>query len=443
MNDPNGTIYHDGFYHLFYQHNPYDDVWDNIHWGHARSKNLVDWEHLPIALWPSTEAGEASCFSGCCTIAEDGRPVIFYTKVGPRPEHGPREQWAALGDTELIEWEKHPDNPILSVTNHGGPPVKGDWRDPYVFRTEGRTFMVVAATLDDQAGGDFVVLLYEAADGGLARWTFRNVLIRKPSYEMSFFECPNFFQVDNRWVLLVSPYKPVEYYTGHLNLSTYTFNPVVHGRLDAGMDFYATNTAVAPDGRVILFGWVRGFRKGRGWNGCLALPRVLSLDADGHPVQRPIAELSKLRRGGTSLDPAPFGEEERVLTPDLDLRCAELRCEFQLRGASAVEIRLLRAADGRSAVSVVFDGHFVEVAGTKLPYELEDPELPISFHIFVDRSVIEVFVDDGRRALTRVVYVPEENRGASLLAHGGAAELVYFEAWELGPISVTGSPLRS
>ncbi len=438
MNDPNGTIYHDGHYHLFYQHNPYDDVWNNIHWGHARSTNLVDWEHLPIALRPSSELGEASCFSGCATIAADGTPLIFYTKVGPRPEHDPREQWAAIGDSRLIKWKKHPDNPILSVENHGGPPIKGDWRDPYIFHTEGRTFMVVAATLDDQAGGDFVVLMYEAADGSLTKWTFRNILIRKPNYEMSFFECPNFFPVENRWVLLVSPYKPVEYYAGQLNLSTYTFNPDSHGRLDAGMDYYSTNTAQAPDGRLILFGWVRGFRKGRGWNGCLALPREISLDRDGHPVQKPVKEIERLRGIPVSVDRSSLGSKELVLDQENDYRCAELRCSFRMGDASAVEIRLLRARDGRSSVSVVFDGHFVEVAGTKLPYELEESDQKISFHLFVDRSVIEVFVDEGRRSLTRVVYVEEENRGISVLAHGGEAELAELTAWELRPMEVTG-----
>ena len=84
MNDPNGTLYHDGYYHLFYQHNPYRPRWGRIHWGHARSKDLVHWEHLPIALAPDPGWKEVHCFSGCCVIAPDGTPTIFYTNISAR-----------------------------------------------------------------------------------------------------------------------------------------------------------------------------------------------------------------------------------------------------------------------------------------------------------------------------------------------------------------------
>src|SRR5688572_24253727 len=81
MNDPNGPIFHNGYYHMFYQHNPYGDGWGHMHWGHARSRDLVKWEHLPIALWPSLEMNEEHVFSGCSAIRADGKPVIFYTSI--------------------------------------------------------------------------------------------------------------------------------------------------------------------------------------------------------------------------------------------------------------------------------------------------------------------------------------------------------------------------
>lgn len=86
MNDPNGVIYHAGWYQLFYQLNPFGDDWGNIHWGHSRSRDLVTWEHLPIALWPSHELNEEHCFSGCAAVNGQGQPMLVYTSV-----HGTRE----------------------------------------------------------------------------------------------------------------------------------------------------------------------------------------------------------------------------------------------------------------------------------------------------------------------------------------------------------------
>ncbi len=111
MNDPNGLVFHNGHYHVFYQHNPYGDGWGNMHWGHFRSKDLVDWEHQPIALWPSKSRGEEHVFSGSATKTADGKLMLFYTSIGKRNP----EQWAAVpeGD-DLVRWKKHSQNPLLT-----------------------------------------------------------------------------------------------------------------------------------------------------------------------------------------------------------------------------------------------------------------------------------------------------------------------------------------
>jgi beta-fructofuranosidase len=300
MNDPNGTIYANGYYQLFYQHNPYGDDWGHMHWGHARSRDLVHWQQLPIALWPSKELGEEHVFSGCAAINGEGQPMLIYTMVGAG-EHNERpdnQQWAALGDDEWITWQKHPHNPILSLDTHGGPAFTSEWRDPYIFTEAGRTFLVIGAATADTAG----VALYEAVDSSLARWRYHKLLYAKPTSEIRFFECPNFFKVPDArggetWILLTSPYAPIEYVTGQFDANTLTFTPEQAGILDAGRNnsgppnFYASNTLYAPDGRCILLGWVRDFPKELGWNGCLALPRLITVGADGHPRQQPVAEV--------------------------------------------------------------------------------------------------------------------------------------------------------
>ena len=126
MNDVNGPLLHRGYYHIFYQLNPYHtDARYGTHWGHARSTDLVHWEDLPIAIWPSTEAGETSCYSGTAGFNKDGQPIILYTSTKKwgqgRNALEPFEQWAAVGDDDLISWTKHPDNPSLTL-ERGRPP---------------------------------------------------------------------------------------------------------------------------------------------------------------------------------------------------------------------------------------------------------------------------------------------------------------------------------
>src|SRR3954451_12123480 len=129
-NDPNGTIYYEGWHHLFYQLNPFDAQLGDQHWGHARSRDLVNWEHLPIAIWPSEALGERAIFSGGAVIAGDGRPRIIYTSIGKLQP----EQWMAVPkDDELIAWEKYRGNPILTQEAHAGGPI-AQWRDPFMFK---------------------------------------------------------------------------------------------------------------------------------------------------------------------------------------------------------------------------------------------------------------------------------------------------------------------
>src|SRR5262245_37266875 len=113
VNDPNGPIFYKGLYHLFYQLTPYSDESGIKYWGHVRSRDLVKWEHLPIAIAPSGDLGEDSIWSGCCTVNGDGKPMIFYTSIAPgKSAYDHAEQWAATSDDDLIHWTKSLANPV-------------------------------------------------------------------------------------------------------------------------------------------------------------------------------------------------------------------------------------------------------------------------------------------------------------------------------------------
>ncbi|GAB4565412.1 MAG: glycoside hydrolase family 32 protein [Anaerolineae bacterium] len=432
MNDPNGPIYHDGYFHVFYQHNPYGDTWGDMHWGHARSVDLVRWEHLPIALWPSTELGEAHCFSGCARINGQGEPMLFYTSVGIESDgqRRPNEQWAALGSPDWITWRKHPNNPILSLSSHDGPPFEGDWRDPYIFEADGRTFLVLGANLGHEA----TVALYEATDPGLTQWAYRGLLYREPRDRMPFCECPNFFQVDGTWVLLISPYRPVEYVTGEFAPDTLQFIPQRRGVLDHGQDdephFYATNTVYDPSGRCILLGWVRGFPSGRGWNGCMALPRVISVDSDGAPRQHPLPELASLRREPVSL-PGISASSTVKKVADVNGDMLEIATTIRLGTARSAGLCLRCSEAGDPGITVSYDGNSLTVRGNRVPVP---PGREIRLHIFLDRSVVEVFADEGRVAITQLVDARPDDTGVMFFATDGTAEAVPLDAWRMEPI---------
>ena len=444
MNDPNGPILHDGWYHLFYQHNPFGDEWGFMHWGHARSRNLVHWEHLPIALAPSYEAGEEHVFSGCARINGLGEPLLLYTSVkqGTRENRAANEQWAARPlDAEWLTWEKHPANPVLALETHGGPPYLGDWRDPFIFSAEGRNFLVLGA--ETQTEGE--VALYEALDNSLLRWRYCGPLVKEKRVKGRFLECPNFALIapsqpgsQAKWLLLTSPYNLVEYTSGAFDAQSLTFTPEQHGILDSGRgetpNFYATNLVEDPTGNTVLLGWVRGFEKGHGWNGTLALPRLLTVAADGRPCQQPLPALHALRGEQQSAAALDIAAGSQVL-PDIAGNTLEIELALQLGTADSAGVRLCTDSAGQGGVEVRWDGATLTVAGSQVDLPA-DPARELDLHIFLDRCILEVFADGGRVAVTRIVYPQAGDQALSLFAEGGAAHVVRLDAWRMKGIYI-------
>jgi len=421
MNDPNGPIYHRGYYHMFYQFNPYGDNWGNMHWGHARSKDLVHWEHLPIALWPSKDDGEDHCFSGSAAIGPDGRLMLFYTSIGPRDP----EQWAAIAeDDEGIVWKKWTKNPILTLKDHGNVKID-EWRDPFVFRENGRWYMVVGGHRAGAKGG---ITLYTSDD--MVRWRFLGIPVEGKEAN---WECPNLFKLDGKWVLIYSPHGPARYNTGTLDLNQGKFVVEHEGTLDPGQ-FYAPNGLEDPNGRRLLWGWINGFPAGRGWNGCLTLPRVLKLSPDGALLQQPAPELKALRDPNvTHINAMELGENPLSLS-EIQGDTLEILAELEPRNAKAVGLAVRRSRDGQRAVTIRYDGEQLDVAGARIPLKLAEGKKTLRLQVYLDHSVIEVYADDGRACVTRVINANEEDLGIAAFAEGRGATLHALDAWRLKSI---------
>ncbi len=365
LNDPNGTIRHNGWFHVFYQHHPFGDAWGSMHWGHARSRDLVHWQHLPIALAPEVLAGEEHCYSGCVAVDADGTPRLLYTSVaflGRRPF----EQWRASPlDPELIAWQRDR-QPLI------GPLTDPAARDPFIFRWRGRTFVVL--------GDGPRVTLFEAASGDLGRLSPAGTLWQDAEGEVRFAECPNILVLpDERLLLLLSPFRPVEWRLGVFDGRTLAVQ--ARGRLDLHDSFYATNTLTDEADRTVVLGWIRGFPGSRGWNGCLALPRLVTVVGDEvrqcvHPAVEALLNGPTMRWDGTLL---AVGDACRIR--------AQLAGPAQLRVGGFV-----LAWDG-ATLSLADGSYQLTVTGA------------LDLDLWFDRSVLEVFIDSGREVLTRVALV--------------------------------------
>ncbi len=412
-NDPNGTIFHNGWHHLFYQQNPFDTVWGHMHWGHARSRDLVDWEHLPVALWPSLAQGEQHVFSGAA-ILHGTQPVIFYTSIGKRDP----EQWLATPrDGELLHWDKSPANPVLTQRLHGDWRVH-EWRDPFLFREDGRTYMVCGGNHDPK-GGHATVELYLAENPELTQWTHRGTIFRHPDRSAWNVECPNLFRLGDRWVLLISPHRPCEYFVGDLDLENARFVPDRHGVLDAG-DVYATNITPMPSGETILWLWAKtGTPHGRGWNGAMAVPRLLTIGDDGHLRQTPAPAFARLR------DREQFRQELPLDNDAFPLGDSEsFDCELTLSAASAKAVGLRVGGE-----TIEFDPRSGRLtAGGFTTFAARDRE--IRLRVLRDQQLLEIFANDGAAVLTTNI---ARGSGGQLavFARDGAARLVRARWWQM------------
>jgi beta-fructofuranosidase len=370
MNDPNGTIFYRGEYHLFYQLNPFSIQWGNIHWGHAKSPDLVHWEHLPIALAPARELDEEHCFSGCCVDGGD-TPVIFYTSIPSRTRGShSAQQWKATGDHTLTHWQRALLNPAVPQSLH--PRKVYDWRDPYIWREDGRWYMVLVGRYFREIGGS--VYLYSSAD--LEEWKFDGRIYQDSQRKL---ECPNMMKFGERYVLVISPYHKTCYAVGQFRRGK--FIPGRWWTLDHGQDFYATNTYTDGEAGYKLVGWLRVQGNGA-WNGCLSLPRHLTLDeADGLRIE-PVAALQNLRSRSLAYD------GKRTVSGN----CLEIQVTFSPGAGSECGLEL-RDSQRSYPLKIDLSSGKIQILNETRQLERLAPGESVELHIFIDYSVIEVFIN--------------------------------------------------
>lgn len=462
INDPNGMAYHNGEWHLAYQYNPFGNTWGHMSWGHAVSKDLVHWEHLPLAI---PEQGGVMSFSGCAVsdvnntsgFGRNGETPLVAIYTGHIEAKKRQDQRLAYSLDNGRTWTQYEGNPVIDIN-------AAEFRDPKVFWHEatGKWVMVVALAKEHK------VRIYGSKD--LKSWDHLSDFGPAGAVKVPNWECPDLFELavdgtnEKRWVMVVNVGdgavaggSGVQYFVGDFDGKTFTSENPRDTILwaDYGRDAYAFQSwDNAPGGRRVWLAWMNNWQYANAIptfpeRGAMTAPREVGLTrtAEGvRLVQTPAAELEKLRG-------EPVVLEDVTLEPGADPLAAlgvegdtlDIEAEFEVDAASRFGLRVREGASERTDVGYdlrlreVFvdrrdsgqDGFHAAFAGyqhAKLPVPKDGR---ITLRILVDRSSVEVFANGGVVSITDRIFPSLASRGVSLFAEEGPVRIAKLTIYPL------------
>lgn len=409
INDPNGFIYYQGKYHLFYQYFPYGTEWGTMHWGHGVSGDLVHWEHLGVALFPTKGYDRNGVFSGSA-LEKDGELYLYYSAVRyleideediHRAKHDNYETSQAMvvsGDGfHFDNWKDK--RQIIPVIEDEEIADRTHTRDPKVWFDQGEYFMLLGSTRGRQSGR---AVIFKSLDG--KNWQYKN------QCECQWFgrilECPDLFRTGDSYVFMGSPMYIVEGGTGYehhavcalAEFDRQTCDLKLSQKfqyVDYGMDLYAPQTNTDRDGRRVMIAWMRMARAVEGedrkpWIGMMCLPRVIEVE-QGHICFRVHPEVEQY-----------FGEE----TADRGCIAMKKPCRIltELDEGESLDIGGYRIRVEQGYVKADRTRVFPDSEGYSLVGSTPEPLERHSLDVFVEPNLIEIFINDGQYVISHVVY---------------------------------------
>ncbi len=466
MNDPNGMVYYKGEHHLFYQYYPNGNVWGPMHWGHAVSKNMVEWQHLPIALYPDSLG---YIFSGSIVVDEKNTsglgkknaPVLvaIYTYHLPEGEKANRNDFQYQGIAYSHDmgrtWKKYTNNPVLPNTNG----IR-DFRDPKVFWHKERNQWVMTLAVKDH------VEFWGSSD--LLKWKLLSSFGSDLGAHGGVWECPDLFPMkvaangQEKYVLLVSinPGGPnggsaTQYFTGSFNGKEFVPDAFHQTKkplwLDYGRDNYAgvtwSNIPVA-DGRRLFIGWMSNWDYAQVvpttvWRSAMTLPRSLSLikTTEGLRLKsEPVQELKLLRGKAVTIKAATESTRFNLSSASHQVQQTEWVIEFEVKdtNTASVYLELTNAlnetyrigcnvkqnqfySDRTKAGNHSFSEKFATGIHTA---ERFTKNKRIKLHVFVDASSVELFADEGAVCMSELVFPSQPFNKATLHSEGSKVKLI-------------------
>lgn len=459
MNDPNGMVYHNGEYHLFYQHNPDSTVWGPMHWGHAVSKDMIHWEHLPIALYPDSLG---TIFSGSAVVdlnntsgfgtTEKPAMVAIFTYHFSEGEKAGRKDFQTQGIAYSLDngrtWEKYKQNPALK-----NPGIR-DFRDPKVFWQEASKQWVMILPVADH------VELYGSKN--LTSWAKLSEFGKTYGAHGGVWECPDLFPLEvdgqQKWVMLVSinPGGPnggsaTQYFIGNFDGKTFTSDNPAKTTLwiDHGTDNYAGVTwsnIPQTDGRRLFMGWMSNWQYANivptsTWRSVMTIPRELSLKKLPEGIRllsQPVKELASIRGESVDLKSQSIAGEADI-TKDISFPVStsevlltfgnvENSKDFGIELSNSQGQKLLigyergknqyyidRSQAGKKDFSKEFAG--------KQTAPGKSTNKPVKLHLLLDVASVELFADDGEVVMTDIFFPDMPYKQLKLYAKDGSVQL--------------------
>lgn len=409
INDPNGFVFFRGEYHLFYQFNPYESVWGPMHWGHAKSDDLVNWEQLPVALAPDKDYDKDGCFSGSAIVKDDVLWLMYTGHIVNEDGTVSQVQNMAFS-TDGIHFEKIEKNPVATADGLPEEVIANDFRDPKIFEKDGHYYSVVATKHQDNVG--CIVLL---SSPNLTEWKFESIFLKGEANQGFVWECPDYFEVDGQEYLIISPMRYQKdgnnfininsniFVTGHVDWDRKVFVADSFKEIDHGHDFYAAQTTEGPEGERVMIAWMHTWGRplvtndlGHKWYGQMTLPRLLKQGENGLRQVLPAGILN-------SFDDIEIGQ---VIQGPSKL---SLKLDDSLDLKLGTDQDYLQFGYDKESQEVYIDRGHLDIQQTgeeewstiRRSVTVEAEELLI----MIDTNCVEIFVNNGQEVLTSTYYV--------------------------------------
>jgi beta-fructofuranosidase len=463
LNDPNGLCFWQGRWHLFYQ--AYPPEYPRQHWGHAVSEDLIHWKDLPLAIYPGPER---ACYSGSAYV-DDDKVIAFYhgTEVGSMA--------AVSSDPLLLNWEKVSGKAVIPIADPSGFPLPYSVYDPCIWKKDSVYYALLAGRVNEGPGNKPVPEAYLFRSLDLEHWQYMHSFVEDDRFTLigDDYACPYFWPIGNRHILpFYSHMSGGQYLLGDYDTQRDKFVVTNHGNFNFGPSGPAGIHApsAAPDGKngvIIIFNMNPGMQT-EGWNQIMSLPRRLALISEDEIGMEPAGDIESLRYGHKHVNAMTLPPNKEIVLKNISGNAMEIIADIDPKDAPMIEFNVLRSPNKEeyTRISILpYRGYgrgrnYWRVPGTPrvreprpslivlqttyssiLPGALSRaPETApvligqdetVKLRIFIDKSVVEVFINGKQCVAARVYPGRDDSVGVSIRSHGKDSKLKSLDAWQM------------